>query len=277
MSNIFTAFKEHKDFDRNTPWTVIPSAFGNEYSVAPHYAETIELLLADGAEGEMRIGGRLYKLSGKQVFFIAPETVHSMHYLKSGGKLLNIKLSPDGFLKILNLREMLLAKGTDFDSIAPCQDTYDALFPLAEKLAAPCDIFGALEAVVGIFSVLCASSERDENSERVSRSALNNSEMREIIRFTSEHFAEKITVETIAEKSGYSKFYFCEKFRSASGITYHSYLTGVRISNACKLLSSGASVSEAAEKSGFCDPSYFIRCFKKIKGITPKQYVETIK
>lgn len=277
MSNIFTAFKEHKDFDRNTPWTVIPSAFEKEYSVAPHYAETIELLLTDGAKGEMRIGGRLYNLSGKQVFFIAPETVHSMHYLKSGGKMLNVKLSPDGFSKILNLSEMLMSKGTDFDSITPCQDTYDALFPLAKKLAAPCDVFLALTSVVGIFSVLSGASERDENTERVSRSALNNSELREIIRFTNDHFSEKISIEKIAEKTGYSKFYFCEKFRSASGITYHSYLNGVRISNACKLLSSGASVSEAAEKSGFCDSSYFIRCFKKIKGITPKQYIETIK
>ncbi len=277
MSNIFTAFKEHKDFDRNMPWTVIPSAFGKEYSVAPHYAETIELLLTDGAEGEMRIGGRLYKLSGKQVFFIAPETVHSMHYLKSGGRLLNVKFSPDGFLKILNLRELLLSAGATFDSISVCTALYDELFPLVSSLAAARDIFSALTAVIGIFSVLAESADRDESSGRVSRSALNNSEMREIILFTNEHFAEKITVEKIAEKTGYSKFYFCEKFRSASGITYHSYLNGVRISNACKLLSSGASVAEAAEKSGFCDPSYFIRSFKKIKGITPKQYVETLK
>lgn len=259
------------------PWTVISSVFDREQSVAPHYAETIELLLIDNGQGEVRIGGRPYKLSGKQVFFIAPETVHSMHYLKSGGKMKNVKFSPDGFSKVLNLGEMLLTEGITFESIPPCQSSYDSLHPLVSSLSASSDIFSALSSVVGIFSVLASSPEHGEEAERERRTALNNSQMREIILFTNEHFSEKILIETIAEKTGYSKFYFCEKFRAATGITYHSYLNGVRISNACRLLAFGASVAEAAEKSGFCDPSYFIRSFKKIKGITPRQYIETLK
>lgn len=277
MNNIFTAFKEHKDFSRNVPWTVIPSVFDIEQSVAPHYAETIELLLIDNAQGEVRIGGRPYKLSGKQVFFIAPETVHSMHYLKSGGSMLNVKLSPDGFLPILDIRAMLLSEGITLESTDPAPDAYALLHPLVTSLKAADSIFTALSSVIGIFSVLKAFSVRDENAEKESRAALNNSELRDIIAFTGEHFAEKLSIDKIAEKTGYSKFYFCEKFRSASGITYHSYLNGVRISNACKLLASGTSVAEAAEMSGFCDASYFIRCFKKLKGITPKQYIESLK
>lgn len=276
MNNIFTAFKEHKDFVRNVPWTVIPSVFDVEYSVAPHYAETIELLLIDNGQGEVRIGGRPYKLSGKQVFFIAPETVHSMHYLKSGGSMLNVKLSPDGFLPILDISAMLLSEGVTLESVNPSPDAYSLLFPLVTSLMTSDSIFTSLSSVIGIFSVLKEFSKRDENAEKESRSSLDNSELREIIAFTGEHFSEKLSIDRIAEKTGYSKFYFCEKFRSASGISYHSYLNGVRISNACKMLASGASVAETAEKSGFCDSSYFIRCFKKIKGITPKQYIRSL-
>ena len=58
-------------------------------------------------------------------------------------------------------------------------------------------------------------------------------------------------------------------------MTPNEYLVQFRIANACKLLkSSNVNISEAAYSSGYSDPLYFSRVFKKIKGITPTEFVK---
>ncbi len=274
MSNIFTAFKEHKDFAPDSPFSVIYSTFDHEENVAPHYADTVELLLFSGASGEVRIGGRLYKLSGNQVFFIPPGAVHSMNYRKSDGNLINVKLSPEGFLPYINFSALLASEGKELSMISPNPDCFGRLLPHIKELSASKDIFSATSAAISLFSVLKSFYGTEEEK---GGSSFMNKELYEIINYTAQHFAEKITVSDIAEKMGYSKFYFCTKFRESAGTTYLSYLNGVRISEACKMLKNGASVAEAAEKAGFSDVPYFVQLFKKIKGTTPKRYADEVR
>ena len=52
-----------------------------------------------------------------------------------------------------------------------------------------------------------------------------------------------------------------------------AYLTNYRVEQAALRLSAGnTSITDVALDCGFNDPAYFIRVFKRLKGITPKQY-----
>ena len=58
----------------------------------------------------------------------------------------------------------------------------------------------------------------------------------------------------------------------------NNYLLNTRINYAKRLLSeSSTRVSDVAYRCGFSDPKYFSRCFKKLTGMLPKKYVESIK
>ncbi|MDY2658153.1 MAG: AraC family transcriptional regulator, partial [Candidatus Limiplasma sp.] len=103
--------------------------------------------------------------------------------------------------------------------------------------------------------------------------SLNQSSLREIIRWTEENFSKPIQLSMVANKLGYSKYYFCSRFKALTGTTYIRYLNTVRISHAYKLLNAGASVTEAGIACGFSDIGYFIQMFKKMYGVTPKKYV----
>ena len=47
------------------------------------------------------------------------------------------------------------------------------------------------------------------------------------------------------------------------------------LSKAAALLeTSGLSITEIAEQTGFCDVSYFIKMFRRKTGITPKAYAK---
>lgn len=57
-----------------------------------------------------------------------------------------------------------------------------------------------------------------------------------------------------------------------SGITYIDYINHLRISNACRMLSRGDTLSKVCAECGFGNQSYFIRLFSKIMGMTPAKY-----
>lgn len=69
--------------------------------------------------------------------------------------------------------------------------------------------------------------------------------------------------------------YFCRIFRTVIHRTPIDYLNYYRIEKACYLLETeDLSITEVAYHCGFNDSSYFIRCFKKYKQITPTKYLK---
>lgn len=92
------------------------------------------------------------------------------------------------------------------------------------------------------------------------------------VTYIEANYKESITLEQIAHVAKLSPKYFCRYFKSVTNRTPIDYLNLYRIETACKLLDEGFSVSETADECGFSDASYFVRAFKKYKGVTPKQY-----
>jgi len=101
-------------------------------------------------------------------------------------------------------------------------------------------------------------------------------ELREIINWTEQNFTRRISLDEVSGEFGYTKHYFCQKFKKATGITYLTYLNNLRISHACRLLKAGKSIGDTCDECGFEDMSYFIQLFKKITGITPKKYIKEL-
>ena len=67
--------------------------------------------------------------------------------------------------------------------------------------------------------------------------------------------------------------HFSTLFKKETGWTFNTYLTEQRMKKANQLLANRSlSIKQVALKSGFDDPSYFIRRFKQIKGLTPKEW-----
>lgn len=95
------------------------------------------------------------------------------------------------------------------------------------------------------------------------------SSARSAIEYIRAHFTERISVNTIAAYTGYSRAYFSREFKNITGCTVVEYINYERCSYAKKLLSSGKSVSETALAAGFDSPSYFTRTYKRVTGRSP--------
>jgi len=78
----------------------------------------------------------------------------------------------------------------------------------------------------------------------------------------------------IAEMAGVSTRSFQRKL-SHIGLTYSGLLDSIRFENASKLLrDTNSKMIEVAFSSGYTDPAHFTRAFRRISGVTPRQFRE---
>ena len=96
-------------------------------------------------------------------------------------------------------------------------------------------------------------------------------------RYMEMHYAERITLEDIAEHVHLSSIYFHNIFTSALSMTPHQYLTNYRIKKVKEhLWNTQESVSEIAEMTGFGCQQYLHKVFKKETGMTPISYRKAV-
>ncbi|MEM1220578.1 MAG: AraC family transcriptional regulator [Bacteroidota bacterium] len=91
--------------------------------------------------------------------------------------------------------------------------------------------------------------------------------------YMHEHFAGPIQLADVAQAAYLSEFHFLRTFKKCFGQTPYQYLLGLRIERAQELLrTTTMPVRMVAEQSGFTDPQYFNRLFKRKLGQSPRQY-----
>lgn len=97
------------------------------------------------------------------------------------------------------------------------------------------------------------------------------------VEFIDKNFHKDITLEDVSSAVSLSPYYFSKLFKSETGENFIDYLTCVRINKAKELLKNKSlSVKEICFTIGYSDPNYFSRNFKKIVGVTPTEYRESL-
>lgn len=98
-------------------------------------------------------------------------------------------------------------------------------------------------------------------------------QLKQVLEFIENNYTSQLTLQQLSESVSMSPKYFCRFFSEMTHQTPMDYLNRQRIEQACyQLATTDDSITEIAYASGFNDLSYFIRTFKKYKGITPGKY-----
>lgn len=95
----------------------------------------------------------------------------------------------------------------------------------------------------------------------------------QLVSYFEEHYAEKISLDQIAENMYLSPFYISRIFKSETGDTPIHHLINIRLERAKELLEQGTngSIQEVAAAVGYDDVYHFSKLFKKRYGVPPSQ------
>jgi len=114
-----------------------------------------------------------------------------------------------------------------------------------------------------------------EYSDDVPATAIqeNNTEIKTVCDFLENNYMESISLNELSNLTGLNKYYLVHSFTKQKGISPYNYLETIRIGKAKKFLEQGIAPIDVAFQTGFTDQSHFTNFFKKLIGLTPKQYM----
>ena len=92
------------------------------------------------------------------------------------------------------------------------------------------------------------------------------------------HFNCDLSLQALANESGYSRVHFVRMFRAATGYSPHNYLLNLKLERAQELLKNpSTSLIDIALDCGFSSHSHMSRLFHKILGVTPTAYRRSLR
>ncbi|MDF2922305.1 MAG: hypothetical protein K0R57_1219 [Paenibacillaceae bacterium] len=93
--------------------------------------------------------------------------------------------------------------------------------------------------------------------------------------YVRQHYSEPLSPVDAASMCSMSYSHFARVFKALTGRSFNEYLNFLRVSEAEKLLlTTGLNVTEVAHRTGFANSSYFIKQFKSVRGVSPKQFMK---
>ena len=98
-----------------------------------------------------------------------------------------------------------------------------------------------------------------------------------VIDYMRRNYMRKLTLEDAATHVYLSASYLSKLFKDATGYNFNSYLNMLRIEESKKLLrNANTPLVDVSNLVGYEDQSYFTKVFKKIEGVSPGKYRQSI-
>lgn len=233
--------KKEKSAEHEHSKTTVMSSILSEENTMDAFEDS--LMKADRQNAEEKLTQILYNIEANQYDRLATQIVFSeiLHVVKNVCK----KKMLD-FREILpeDLRDMLLEDDVNFEEVRK-----------------------------GFFNTLDAILEKQQERTQVGYSTYTA----QAIHMMKKHYATELGLKDVAEKIRISAGYLSTTFKNDTGSSFSEYLMKIRIDKSIEMMENGEqNIRLIAEKCGFNSYEYFFSTFKKIKGETPKKFINRV-
>lgn len=275
---VYHEAKSHtsSEFPYNTYLCSIPLDF---QSVNIHWHEEVEIIVIKKGEGVVSVDLTEYEVHKGDVVFVMSGQLHGVRQLGS---------STMEYENILFKPSLLKSAGHDMcweRFISPLLSASSEIHPVMREHAKLetyirdidrlCDerlagyqiaVKGCLYQIVHLLLSECAAAPSGASRKHADK-------IKAVLSYVDVHYAEEISIESMASLCFYSKSYFMKFFKESMGVSFISYLKDYRLEIAARmLLAADDNILDISSACGFDNLSYFNRSFKKKYGVTPGRY-----
>ena len=99
----------------------------------------------------------------------------------------------------------------------------------------------------------------------------------DILKYVHDNIKKPLLAGNVAQEFGYSKWYFCERFKNLTGKTFVEYVRHYRIQLAALDILKGTKILDIAISYGYDSISGFNKAFLKEYGCSPTEYLKQVK
>lgn len=252
----------------------------------PHWHNEFEMNYIRSGRGIFYCNGVQYTSEEGDIFIFQPNQTHGMTTLE-GNKIYYDTLiftskvfgsmSEQGNHTIIS--PLISGEALIHSPIKPSsagysdiRQTVESMFDASKLHSASSDILAKAE-LLRLFYYLHRYGHIEYCQNKLSE---EEARIRPVYAYIDQHYAEEISVEILAQLIPLSKSYFMSCFKRITGTSIVTYITQIRIRNACEmLLNSNKQVVQIALECGFNNLSNFNRQFKKHAGCSPSKYRST--
>ena len=251
--------------------------------VAPHWHDYIEVIYLLSGRLELMVNTQQLSLSPDDMIVIGSNHIHStcsnnletaayvlqvsMNFLKNNStkyphilydQIINSKNDPSGKMNYLKhlFKEFSLIEGSynEFSNLKRTSLLYDTLATLIKYFTNP----------------------SPQPSPQLTHAVYKHLNI--IIEFISDNYHQRLTLDEIAEKAGFTKHYLSRFFSKYVGMTVGEYINMLRLNEAYTLvLNSELSLTEIMDNCGFANYPTFVKNFKTSYLMTPSKLRATQK
>ncbi len=245
-----------------------------------HWHTSLEIILPTRGVYRIQVDNQWYSLREGDLLFICPGALHNMDACEGERYIFQAELSSVSRLSSAEAFMTMLYPGI---LITPelFPNTYEQFYRILNEIVNEYHssvIYYDIAIHAKILEIITLLSRQLAAVNRAP--GVTGSKQKEylekfmnVCNYITEHCTEDLDLETVAARTGYSKYHFSRLFKQFTNVNFYKFLNQKRVENAARLLvNPQIPVTEVSLASGFSSLSSFIRMFKLIKGCTPSEY-----
>lgn len=227
--------------------------------------EDYQLAICTSGSGIFACGGQEYQINEQDAFLFAPHVPHSYYPAGSEPWMLDwVCYNGQSVIPLYGESGYCILREIPLSKIAA--EMHQMYSQMCKN-----NFYRHLEASQTLYALLMELIACQYGAYQISRPILK---LEPVISYMEQHFAEDLSLETLAEQIQVSVSYLCRLFQSAYQMSPLQYLIHFRISHAKRLMSTFPQMTmrEISARCGYKDASYFGAEFKRSTGLSPAAY-----
>ena len=260
----------------------------NEWHVVPHWHEEMEWIYFQKGDFPVWINTKEYQVHAPAFMCIHPEELHALILEKDGIEsavvfpvdILCFERYDAAEAKVLGplaegkLRMPVLCQSGDaaFEELSAC---YKEIEQMLRQMKEQKNMF-YLNIKAKMLELIAVAYKYDLLTRQVREGREESGtveNLKKVLQYIGEHYSSPLRLSELAELVNMNEQYFCRYFKKNIGKTITEYINVIRVEKAATALAETEDkIIDIASACGFDNTGYFIRRFKKEKGMTPSEY-----
>ena len=244
---------------------------GGSYVRDKHWHRSIEIFAVWEGQLEFSLQDKKFPLNGGEFVIVNSNEVHSI-VAPEPNRTVVLQIPQDTFAEYFTDDQFIWFSHSDREADHRVFTLLTEMF-LIYNNGEEANKLQVLSLYYELLHMLVTKYRKFNVHEDILKNSKQLKKLSSITRYMKDHYAESLTLESMAERFNYSPSYLSRMFQKHAGINFKDYLLGIRLEHAVRELEeTGGQIVEIALGNGFPNSKAFSNAFRDKYGVLPSEY-----